>query len=1392
MRLVEKSFTESLYTSLKESDNNWKVVKECTDGEIVEKDGKQYYNSGQTFNGHCFKDAEAYEKDRNAVCYITEDTMDELADDDDLVSVEEVNKNLSKYIEEGGVSTHSSICEEIRTMLLEEEYFYEYSDGRRIEAKDIDDAFVEQVALDVFETVDWQTADGYLLERDWTEALEDYYNNKKEKSDSLKESEENTVLNYMLDNNIIIGAEYDHPEEYDDAHWNLLYKDALKKAEEENNTEMVNKIKPLVKEDKVYTVDDFENLEQAVNEYKEVTGVDYFTEEEWENVTEAQCDDYIKDIVEQLNSDPDKPLDDLADKVKAEFKASKKYNYKTLEKICNKNNIKIDDYFWVEGVHDWNEYKEEVLGIDSKVNESKNISRKKKALTELADYDEERYKKFNSLDDIWAYLTGSSSEKELKRRIKDIDQNAVGNLSYELNSDGSGATITMDYWDKFDDYYKQVDMCFNESLKEEVEEKAKGLTLDVLEDMVYKTEAQVVVEDICEKAKSDELIDLILSKNFNNSDEIIDFIVGSEEVEKLRDEELEESSIADDKVKEKLDEILEDIKNDSLIKKYMLDHTWTSGSSTTVYPITVSIPGKDISVQLNTDKNVFNKLLKKYEEKYPELAYATFWKSDGSCPCTLNFQLDYNYGDEIISVNGKAVDKSKLEEEFNLDYIDYPNEIKGDNYILKYKTFKRSPDALSFKRDGAVDVAVKFRTPSGRVQDVMTTFEPGTTEEQLKGFAEDLVKKGWKQVKAEINNNMSINESAKEEGKTKLYLCLDCNKEFEITDNKWPYGEGNCPYCLSGDTSLVNEELEESVKPNKDVYYFVVGICLDENRPNASKEDFYDMPFGIPYKLMDENFGVSQVASEAIRYVDDYVKDGVPGTFGVVVKEKEPYEGFFDEIDNNGWHDGIEFYDITHFEENGGEVIFCEYSTKDDIVVVKNAGKDGIKESYQHIATIYYGTKEDGGDDVGEVCCVVDNDKDFPDITGEDLDKAFKNDNLDIYNDDRSGKEYMSDIELFDDKGWLEFKGKDDKGNFHFVITESVENDPDIEKFLNKYNSIYRDKPFIKDGILWVDNIRLVGSGISKGIEAKLYPNNKLEIYNEEWGLTYDGMSINDVEEMSQYWFYDDFENREDFNEKITKAVKRLYKDMIALRDKLSSENLTESAKSKKKKEDKRVIMQQGNVTCFKENDSKFLVFENENDNEKEYKDQESAMKDFMDRVGVDIDSELKESYGDINPDEIQPDAYLRMEEKNGSVYVDTGIGDHTDLGSGNYTKYPEKEVSRLYNEVKAKAKEKGIKIHDKFGIDNANLYDEIIPRYNSDIEQDLKDLEPYKDRSLKRSELDAIRDITGRRDASGSSERQMKHRMTGEYGKLMDKINSLKRNLSDIERDGTVEIWIN
>ena len=75
----------------------------------------------------------------------------------------------------------------------------------------------------------------------------------------------------------------------------------------------------------------------------------------------------------------------------------------------------------------------------------------------------------------------------------------------------------------------------------------------------------------------------------------------------------------------------------------------------------------------------------------------------------------------------------------------------------------------------------------------------------------------------------------------------------------------------------------------------------------------------------------------------------------------------------------------------------------------------------------------------------------------------------------------------------------------------------------------------------------------------------------------------------------------------------------------LKDETLTEAKKPKTKKEEKRVIMQQGNVTCFKENDNTYLVFENTDDNEVEYDNQDDAMRDFLERVGVDPDNELIE-----------------------------------------------------------------------------------------------------------------------------------------------------------------------
>lgn len=132
--------------------------------------------------------------------------------------------------------------------------------------------------------------------------------------------------------------------------------------------------------------------------------------------------------------------------------------------------------------------------------------------------------------------------------------------------------------------------------------------------------------------------------------------------------------------------------------------------------------------------------------------------------------------------------------------------------------------------------------------------------------------------------------------------------------------------------------------------------------------------------------------------------------------------------------------------------------------------------------------------------------------------------------------------------------------SFQSNLNESTLNSSEAQAFIKKYNSIYGDLPVVKeDGTMYIDNIRLVGSGISKGIELKLYTDNRMAIYNEEWGLCYDGHNIYNVEEMSQYWFFDYFNNREDFHNKIEKAVKRLYKDVIQLKDSMNSK-LSESA----------------------------------------------------------------------------------------------------------------------------------------------------------------------------------------------------------------------------------------
>lgn len=90
---------------------------------------------------------------------------------------------------------------------------------------------------------------------------------------------------------------------------------------------------------------------------------------------------------------------------------------------------------------------------------------------------------------------------------------------------------------------------------------------------------------------------------------------------------------------DELKDFINELQNDKLIRKYLRVGTWLSGSSTIVYPITIWERSREVVLQLTTGKNVFNKLIERYKNKYDDIKYGYFDKRDGSCPCVLVFKF---------------------------------------------------------------------------------------------------------------------------------------------------------------------------------------------------------------------------------------------------------------------------------------------------------------------------------------------------------------------------------------------------------------------------------------------------------------------------------------------------------------------------------------------------------------------------------------------------------------------------------------------------------------------------------------------------------------------------------------------------------------------------------
>ena len=90
---------------------------------------------------------------------------------------------------------------------------------------------------------------------------------------------------------------------------NFLY--ALDKANPNAYNEYYDEAEEKKKPKKKYTVDDFDTLEDALNELKKVKGIDnYFTKEEWDAIDPDDintCNYYIKDIIDNYLNESAKP-----------------------------------------------------------------------------------------------------------------------------------------------------------------------------------------------------------------------------------------------------------------------------------------------------------------------------------------------------------------------------------------------------------------------------------------------------------------------------------------------------------------------------------------------------------------------------------------------------------------------------------------------------------------------------------------------------------------------------------------------------------------------------------------------------------------------------------------------------------------------------------------------------------------------------------------------------------------------------------------------------------------------------------------------------------------------------------------------------------------------------
>lgn len=182
-----------------------------------------------------------------------------------------------------------------------------------------------------------------------------------------------------------------------------------------------------------------------------------------------------------------------------------------------------------------------------------------------------------------------------------------------------------------------------------------------------------------------------------------------------------------------------------------------------------------------------------------------------------------------------------------------------------------------------------------------------------------------------------------------------------------------------------------------------------------------------------------------------------------------------------------------------------------------------------------------------------------------------------------------------------------DDGDTNWAAEEEADA---IERMERRYGNVNESASRIfkvNDTVYWVG----AGNEISStGTVIDIPAEGRMTIKWEDGDVNTYSMSHPDIQHEDDYdnWFNEDSED-----------------DDIIYNESVKSKKKTK----KEKKPEERIIMQQGNVTCLKKG-NKFKVFEDADTNLAEYNNQEEAMRDALNRCGVNPDNELSEEKDDL------------------------------------------------------------------------------------------------------------------------------------------------------------------